>query len=72
MPVEGSIAAGDEVLDLPLDIAQERAGADAKRSGSSQSRPSSSFIRNCQFIASFAVLRPPAGLKPILKPASSR
>ena len=42
-----------------------------KRSGSSQGRPSSSFISTSQFSASLAVLSPPAGLNPIRAPVRS-
>jgi hypothetical protein len=52
------------VFELALDIASMDEAPRRKRSGSSQSRPSSSRIRICQAMASLAVFMPPAGLNP--------
>ena len=65
------VAAGYEVLDLPLDVGEQRACPMRKSSGRSQGRPSSSFIRISQASASLAVRRPPAGLNPILCPVAA-
>ena len=57
---------------LPAFGSQERPHTIWLELGISQRVPSSSFIRICQFIASFAVFSPPAGLKPTHWPVRSR
>ena len=68
----GGVAPGDKMLELAVDIAEQGTGAKAEKIGPSQSLPSSSFMSICQEIASSAVRNPPAGLKPIFMPVSSR
>jgi hypothetical protein len=50
------------MLQLPLDVAQKRRGAEAEQVGRSQRSPSSSFISARYTSASFAFEIPPAGL----------
>ena len=65
MRCAGGVAAGDEVLELPLDVGEQRARAEAeqiRRAASDRpALPSSDTGTRATF---FAVRIPPAGLNP--------